>query len=103
MVRSAPAGLGFLRGKQWLEPLPLRVGELFSFHTSECTPPSRVCKHALDLLSQLAHEHGRAVVIVTHDHRTLAYADRIVYVEDGQIREQRMTSEATECGMGLRL
>ena len=47
MVRSGPAGGGFLRGKQRLEPLPLRVGEFFSFHTSECTPPSRVCKHAL--------------------------------------------------------
>ena len=49
MVRSGPAGFGFLRGQQRLEPLPLRVGEFFSFHTSECTPPSRVCKHALAL------------------------------------------------------
>src|SRR5262249_9593811 len=49
MVRSGPAGCGFLRGKQRLEPLPLRVGEFFAFHTSECTPPSRVCKHALAL------------------------------------------------------
>jgi putative ABC transport system ATP-binding protein len=56
----------------------------------------------LEMLSQLAHEHGRAVVIVTHDHRTLAYADRIVYVEDGKIREQRMAGEAAECGMALR-
>ena len=48
MVRAGPAGVGFLRGKQRLEPLPLRVGEFFSFHTSECTPPSRVCKHALE-------------------------------------------------------
>jgi hypothetical protein len=30
-----------------LEPLPLRVGEFFAFHTGECTPPARVCKHAL--------------------------------------------------------
>jgi putative ABC transport system ATP-binding protein len=56
----------------------------------------------LEMLSQLAHEHGRAVVIVTHDHRTLAYADRIVYVEDGTIREQRMAGKAAECGMALR-
>jgi putative ABC transport system ATP-binding protein len=56
----------------------------------------------LEMLSQLAHKHGRAVVIVTHDHRTLAYADRIVYVEDGKIHEQRMAGEAAECGMALR-
>jgi putative ABC transport system ATP-binding protein len=56
----------------------------------------------LEMLSQLAHEHGRAVVIVTHDHRTLAYADRVVSVEDGTIREQRMAGDAAERGMALR-
>lgn len=39
----------------------------------------------LDLLRELAHEKGRAVVIVTHDSRALAYADRIVTIEDGRI------------------
>jgi putative ABC transport system ATP-binding protein len=39
----------------------------------------------LDILSQLAHAHGRAVVIVTHDQRTLAYADRIVQIDDGTV------------------
>ncbi|MFN7623737.1 MAG: ABC transporter ATP-binding protein, partial [Acidobacteriota bacterium] len=37
----------------------------------------------LDLLRELAHEKGRAVVIVTHDSRALPYADRIVTIEDG--------------------
>jgi putative ABC transport system ATP-binding protein len=39
----------------------------------------------LDLLRELAHEKGRAVVIVTHDSRALPYADRIVTIEDGRI------------------
>jgi putative ABC transport system ATP-binding protein len=39
----------------------------------------------LDLLRELAHEKGRAVVIVTHDNRALPYADRIVTIEDGRI------------------
>ncbi len=39
----------------------------------------------LDLLRELAHERGRAVVIVTHDNRALPYADRIVTIEDGRI------------------
>ena len=30
---------------------------------------------------------GRAVVIVTHDNRVLEYADRIVRIEDGRVRE----------------
>lgn len=39
----------------------------------------------LDLLRELAHEKGRAVVIVTHDSRAQAYADRIVTIEDGRV------------------
>ena len=41
----------------------------------------------LDLLRRVASEQGRAVVLVTHDPRTLACADRIVHIEDGRLRE----------------
>jgi putative ABC transport system ATP-binding protein len=37
------------------------------------------------LLSEVAKDPNRAVLAVTHDHRTLAYADRIVRIEDGYI------------------
>ena len=47
MIQSGSTRLRFWRGKQRLEPLPWRVGEFFAFHTGECTPPARVCKHAL--------------------------------------------------------
>lgn len=39
----------------------------------------------LQLLSKLARERNRAVVIVTHDPRVDDYADRIVHIADGQI------------------
>lgn len=39
----------------------------------------------IELLRDLAHERGRAVVIVTHDDRILSYADRIVHIADGKI------------------
>lgn len=42
----------------------------------------------MDLLSGLAHQEGRAVVIVTHDARVLKYGDRTIHIADG-----RMTSE----------
>jgi putative ABC transport system ATP-binding protein len=35
---------------------------------------------------------GRAVVIVTHDNRVLEYADRIVRIEDGRVRETDVPS-----------
>lgn len=37
------------------------------------------------LFTQLAHERGCAVVIVTHDTRMLGYADRVLRMEDGRI------------------
>jgi len=39
----------------------------------------------IELLRGLARQRDRAVVIVTHDPRTLESADRIVHIEDGRI------------------
>jgi putative ABC transport system ATP-binding protein len=38
-----------------------------------------------DLLKQVAKAWGRAVLMVTHDPRIAAYADRIVFLKDGKI------------------
>jgi putative ABC transport system ATP-binding protein len=38
-----------------------------------------------DLLKQVAKEWGRAVLMVTHDPRIAAYADRIVFLKDGKV------------------
>jgi len=46
------------------------------------------------LLRELASAHRRGVVIVTHDHRLEAYADRIVRVEDGHVREEAVARPA---------
>jgi putative ABC transport system ATP-binding protein len=40
----------------------------------------------LEILSGLAKERDRAVVIVTHDPRVLDYCDRIIHIEDGRVR-----------------
>jgi putative ABC transport system ATP-binding protein len=39
----------------------------------------------MQMMQDLAHKHGRAVVVVTHDSRVLEFADRIVRIEDGRI------------------
>jgi putative ABC transport system ATP-binding protein len=39
----------------------------------------------IELLQRLAHQFGRAVVMVTHDPRVLSYGDRIVHLEDGHL------------------
>lgn len=37
------------------------------------------------ILKELAHDHGRAVVVVTHDPAFAATADRIIHIVDGHI------------------
>ena len=39
-----------------------------------------------ELLADLAHQEGRAVVVVTHDPRMLDYGDRTVRIADGRIQ-----------------
>jgi putative ABC transport system ATP-binding protein len=43
----------------------------------------------MQMMSDLAHQRGRAVVIVTHDSRVLNFADRIVRIEDGVVARSR--------------
>jgi putative ABC transport system ATP-binding protein len=40
------------------------------------------------LLRQVSKDFGRAVVMVTHDPRIAAYADRIIFLKDGRISDQ---------------
>ncbi|MBS0270624.1 MAG: ABC transporter ATP-binding protein [Proteobacteria bacterium] len=39
----------------------------------------------MELLAQVAQDTRRAVLAVTHDHRTLQFADRIITIDDGRI------------------
>jgi ABC-type lipoprotein export system ATPase subunit len=46
---------------------------------------SKTALGIMELLHGLARQQGRAVVVVTHDHRLERYADRVVEVEDGRV------------------
>ena len=46
---------------------------------------SHTGRNVMEMMSDLAHKRGRAVVIVTHDSRVLSFADRMVRIEDGTI------------------
>lgn len=39
------------------------------------------------LLEQLCHDEGKTIIMVTHDPRTAEFADRVIQIEDGRIRE----------------
>jgi len=52
----------------------------------------------IELLQRLAHQHARAVVMVTHDPRVLSYGDRILHLEDGRlVREELTGKELSVC------
>jgi len=51
----------------------------------------RAGKQISEILQKLASEQNRTVVVVSHDQRWTAYADRIVLLEDGRVIEDRRT------------
>jgi ABC-type lipoprotein export system ATPase subunit len=44
-------------------------------------------RQVMELFRDVAHEYGTAVIVVTHDHRTLEVFDVIYEMEDGLIRQ----------------
>ncbi len=42
-------------------------------------------EHVMELLVGAARDHGTTVVLVTHDARVAAYADREIVVRDGRV------------------
>ncbi len=49
---------------------------------------SRSSDEIAGLLRQVSDDWGRAVVMVTHDPRIAAYADRIIFLKDGEIVDE---------------
>ncbi len=45
----------------------------------------------MTILSAIAKERGRAVLVVTHDPRLFGFADRILYIEDGSLTREEFT------------
>lgn len=54
----------------------------------------------MQLMQRLAHEHNRAVVIVTHDSRMETYANRIIHMADGRITTDTRLSALQLEGVG---
>ncbi|MGA3311298.1 MAG: ABC transporter ATP-binding protein, partial [Xanthobacteraceae bacterium] len=43
------------------------------------------------ILSKIAKERDRAVLVVTHDPRVFGFADKILYIEDGSLTREELT------------
>jgi len=49
----------------------------------------------MKLLSEIARVQNRSILVVTHDPRTLAYADRVIKIEDGLIIGEEIRAPTT--------
>jgi putative ABC transport system ATP-binding protein len=61
-------------------------------------PTGNLDSHAaaavLDLLREAVREHGQTVVMVTHDPAAAAYADRVLFLADGQVAGEMLEPTA---------
>jgi putative ABC transport system ATP-binding protein len=51
-------------------------------------------QETIALLGELAHEHGRAVLLVTHDPEAAASADRVLRLRDGRLAAESVSEAA---------
>ncbi|MBN8219186.1 MAG: ABC transporter ATP-binding protein [Spirochaetes bacterium] len=64
---------------------------------------SRASEELAALLRQVAAEWGRSVLMVTHDARIAAYADRILFLKDGRVvDETRLSAHGNDEGRLVR-
>ncbi|MBC1218745.1 DevA family ABC transporter ATP-binding protein [Nostoc sp. UCD121] len=52
-------------------------------------------RDVVEIMQKLAKEQGCTILLVTHDNRILDIADRIIYMEDGQLKDYDADSTAT--------
>lgn len=57
---------------------------------------SRTSREVLSLLAASTTEYGQSIAMVTHDPVAASYADRILFLADGRVVEERSRSTAAE-------
>ncbi len=55
-------------------------------------------EEVIEMLRSAAHERGATVLIVAHDSRIVPYADRVLHLDDGMLRESDEDPSATNLG-----
>jgi putative ABC transport system ATP-binding protein len=54
-------------------------------------------REVMEMMERIAFEMNKAVVVVSHDHRTREVADRVVWLEDGSFRPDVLTVRDPVC------
>ncbi|MBB3141529.1 ABC transporter ATP-binding protein [Halomonas organivorans] len=84
--RSVDALSGGQRQRCWIAMVLAQQTDLILLDEPTTFLDLKVQVDLLELLSRLAHEHGRTLLLVLHDlNLAAAYADRLVMMRDGRI------------------
>jgi putative ABC transport system ATP-binding protein len=62
---------------------------------------SKIGREVMRLLQRIARTQGRGVVIVSHDERIKEIADRVLWMEDGRLKEIATMRIDPVCGMAV--
>ena len=57
----------------------------------------------MELLRLSRDQLGQTIVVVTHDARAAAYADRVVFLRDGKISSQKLIDSQTPIQENLKI
>ena len=60
---------------------------------------SKIGREVMRMLQRIAREQRRSVVIVSHDHRIEDIADRVLWLEDGELKRIGTMTHDPVCGM----
>ena len=60
---------------------------------------SSIGREVMRQLRELAKERGQSVLIVSHDSRIREFADRVLWLEDGEFKSERALVRDPVCGM----
>ncbi|MBX3195063.1 MAG: ABC transporter ATP-binding protein [Microbacteriaceae bacterium] len=59
---------------------------------------SRTGREVLELLRSASRQYGQSIAMVTHDPIAASYADRVIFLADGTVVEDRARMDAAEIG-----
>ncbi|WP_136253501.1 ABC transporter ATP-binding protein [Onishia niordana] len=92
--RSVDALSGGQRQRCWIAMVLAQETDLILLDEPTTFLDLKVQVDLLDLLSRLAHEHGRTLLLVLHDlNLAAAYADQLIMMRDGRIERSGTPAE----------
>lgn len=57
---------------------------------------TKTTREVMDLIRRMAQEHHQTIVMVTHDRSLAEYADKVIHVSDGEIKEIELRGKKEE-------